>query len=142
MVDELVAIATTQVANRHLTLVVVLSGTSFGDVSPKRNSMYQLFPLKLPVLNPQMCRELASDSIDSQIARVKARNLNIELPDKATTVNSPLFKVALADTGGLPGWVVELGRLGCNPNVWKPENYVSSIHDAVKRYLKKPNPNR
>lgn len=142
MVDALLAVATTQVANRQLTLVVVLSGTSFGDVSPKHDSMYKLFPLKLPMLNPQMCRALASECIDSQIALVKARNLNIELPDKATTVNSPLFEVALADTGGLPGWVVELGTLACNPNVWKPENYVSAIHDSVKRYLRKPNPER
>lgn len=142
MIDELVALATSQVADQKLTLAIVLSGTTFGDVSPEHDSMYKLFPLKLPVLNPQMCRSLALECIESRIAFFEANRLNIELPDKATIVNSPLFEVALADTGGLPGWVVELGILACSSNVWKPENYVSSIHDAVKRYLKEPNPER
>jgi len=144
MVDALVAIATTQYENKHLTLFVVLSGTSFGDVvSPRHDFMlYQLYPLKLSVLNPQTCRELASECIDLRMAHARARNLNIELPDKATVVNSPLFETALADTGGLPGWVVELGGLVCTPTVWKTETYVSAIHDAIKRYLKKPNPER
>lgn len=66
-------------------------------------------------------------------------NLNVELPDdQASITDSPLFNVALADTGGLPGWVVELGNLACTEYNWKTESYVGAIHDAVKQYLRQP----
>ena len=141
MLDALVAIATAPVPSQRRTLIVVLSGTSLGDVvspPPQGESMYQLVPLKLPVLNPQLCRELAWERIDWQLERVAAMNLRIPWPEKATVVRSPLLEVALADTGGLPGWVVELGGLACSYHVYKTESYVRAIHDAVKQYHPKP----
>lgn len=140
MVDTLVGIATNSDRRYRRTIIVVLSGTSYGDISPRHDSMYQLLRLKLPMLNPRMCLELASERIDSKLENLSS--LNIQLPDKEDIVDSTLFKVALADTGGLPGWVVELGSLACNSNVWKTGSYVSAIHDAVKRYLKAPNHDR
>ena len=146
MLDALVAIATAPVPSQRRTLIVVLSGTSLGDVvspPPQGESMYQLVPLKLPVLNPHLCRELAWERINWQLERVAAMNLRIPVPEKATVVRSPLLEVALADTGGLPGWVVELGGLACSYHVYKTESYVRAIHDAVKQYLPKPtNPER
>lgn len=61
MLDELVGIANSMNDRQRLRLVVVLSGTSLEDVSPHHDSKYQLVPLKLPVLSPKMCSELASE---------------------------------------------------------------------------------
>lgn len=136
MLDELVGLTSS------IDICVVVSGTSFGDVPYDHESKYNLTPLKLPLLNPDDCLDLVSDVIVAEMEQRKKKFKSLSLPQKSDILKSSLFKVALADTGGLPGFVVMLGRLAAGKTVAHAESYVQQLQTTVNRYLNKSVPER
>jgi len=68
-----------------------------------------------------MCTELVKKGTDAHIGKLREK---LECIPWTDSVN---FHVALVDTGGLPGWVIELGKITCKDSVIRKSSLVKTL---------------
>ena len=102
-------------------LVPITTGTSHSAANFDRASRYKIWPVPLPVLTFDESLLLAESCLEVT---------GLEPDEICTTLNDAMFRIALGDTGGLPGLVFFLST-----RKLRDLSYVEHLHNRTKSYI-------
>lgn len=120
-------------SGRGKIIYPIASGTTYNDVAVNHDSHYQTEPLPLASLNLEESLALARD-------RLVKKRADAQLVDQI--MGDTLFKVAVADAGGLPGAVIWAADRALQNMTLTQGTFIAQLVAEARSYAKFPEKGR